>query len=70
MNGRPLAAGCVGQWNLSSRKTRANPWAEVGFSGTFMLEVYRPTDEVRRDLTPERLAFIDRLRRLASGAKA
>jgi len=48
----------------------ARALAEVGFSGTFMLEVYRPTDEVRRDLTPERLAFIDRLRRLASGAKA
>jgi sugar phosphate isomerase/epimerase len=45
----------------------ARALAEVGYGGTFMIEVYRPTDEVRRDLTPERLAFIDRLRRLASG---
>jgi len=45
----------------------ARALAEVGFGGTFMLEVYRETAEVRRDLTPKRLAFIDRLRRLASG---
>jgi sugar phosphate isomerase/epimerase len=44
----------------------ARALAEVGYGGIFMLEVYRPTDEVRRDLTPERLAFIERLRRLAS----
>ena len=41
--------------------------AEVGFGGTFMLEIYRDTREVRRDLTPERLAYIEHLRRLASG---
>jgi len=46
----------------------ARALAEVGYGGTFMLEVYRPTDEVRRDLTAERLAFIERLRRLASGS--
>jgi len=40
---------------------------EVGFAGTFMLEIYRDTWEVRRDLTPERLDYINRLRRLASG---
>jgi len=34
-----------------------------------MLEIYRETAEVRRDLTPERLAYIERLRRLASGAE-
>jgi len=45
----------------------ARALAEVGYAGTFVIEVYRPTEEVRRDLTPERLAFIDRLRRLASG---
>jgi sugar phosphate isomerase/epimerase len=47
----------------------AHALAEVGYSGTFILEVYRTTEEVRRDLTPERLAFIDRLRRRASGQK-
>ena len=41
--------------------------AEVKFAGTFMLEIYRDTAEVRRDLTPERLAYIERLRRIASG---
>lgn len=41
--------------------------AEVGFGGTFMLEIYRDTREVRRDLTPERLDHINRLRRIASG---
>jgi sugar phosphate isomerase/epimerase len=45
----------------------AGALAQVGFAGTFMIEVYRPTEELRRDLTPERLAFIERLRRLASG---
>ena len=45
----------------------ARALAEVGYGGMFMLEVYRPTDEVRRDLTADRLAFIERLRRLASG---
>jgi sugar phosphate isomerase/epimerase len=45
----------------------ARALAEVHYGGTFMIEVYRPTAEVRRDLTPGRLAFIDRLRRLASG---
>jgi len=45
----------------------ARALAEVGFSGTFMLEIYRDTWEVRRDLTPERLDHIHRLRRLASG---
>jgi len=39
----------------------------VGFAGTFMLEIYRTIEEVRRDLTAERLAFIEHLRRLASG---
>ena len=41
--------------------------ADVGFNNTFLLEVYRDTWEVRRDLTPERLAYIEHLRRLASG---
>jgi sugar phosphate isomerase/epimerase len=41
--------------------------AEVGYGGTFLLEVYRPMDEVRRDLTAARLEFIERLRRIASG---
>ena len=41
--------------------------AEVGFSGTFMLEVYRDTKDVWQDLTPERLKYIHYLRRLASG---
>jgi len=45
----------------------AHALAVVGYSGTFILEVYRTTAEVRRDLTPERLAFIERLRRKASG---
>jgi sugar phosphate isomerase/epimerase len=45
----------------------ARALAEVGYSRTFMIEVYRPTAEVRRDLTPERLAFIEKLRRIASG---
>ena len=45
----------------------ARALAEAGYAGTFMIEVYRPTEEVRRDLTPERLAFIERLRRVASG---
>jgi sugar phosphate isomerase/epimerase len=47
----------------------ARALAAVGYSGTFTLEVYRTTAEVRRDLTPERLAFIERLRRKASGEK-
>ncbi len=45
----------------------ARALAEVGFGGTFMLEIYRDTSEVWRDLTPERLDYIHRLRRLASG---
>jgi sugar phosphate isomerase/epimerase len=45
----------------------ARTLAEVGFAGTFLLEIYRKTEEVRRDLTPARLAFIEQLRRLASG---
>jgi sugar phosphate isomerase/epimerase len=45
----------------------ARALAEVQFAGTFMLEIYRTTEEVRRDLTPERLAHIERLRQLASG---
>jgi len=45
----------------------ARALADVGFGGTFLLEIYRPTDEVRRDLTPERLAYIGHLRRIASG---
>jgi sugar phosphate isomerase/epimerase len=45
----------------------AGALAEVGYSGTFLLEVYRQTEEVRRDLTTVRLAFIEHLRRLASG---
>jgi len=48
----------------------ARALAEVKFPGTFMLEVYRDTAEVRRDLTPERLAYIQRLRRIASGEEA
>lgn len=39
----------------------------TGFDGTFIVEVYRPTEEVQRDLTDERLAHIHRLRRMASG---
>jgi len=45
----------------------ARALAEVGYGGTFLLEVLRKTEEVRRDLVPARLAFIERLRRLASG---
>jgi sugar phosphate isomerase/epimerase len=45
----------------------ARTLAEVGFAGTFLLELYRKTDEVRRNMTPERLAFIERLRAIASG---
>jgi sugar phosphate isomerase/epimerase len=45
----------------------ARTLAEVGFAATFMLEIYRDTTEVRRDMTPERLAFIERLRQIASG---
>ncbi len=45
----------------------ARALAEVGFAATFMLEIYRDTDEVRRELTPDRLDYIHRLRRLASG---
>jgi sugar phosphate isomerase/epimerase len=45
----------------------ARALAQVSYSGTFILEVYRTTAEVRRDLTPERLAFIETLRRKASG---
>jgi sugar phosphate isomerase/epimerase len=45
----------------------ARALAEVEFAGVFMLEIYRDTAEVRRDLTPERLAYINRLRRIASG---
>ena len=40
---------------------------KVGYAGTFTIEVYRPTEEVRRDLTPARLAYIEKLRRIASG---
>ncbi|MBM4020508.1 MAG: sugar phosphate isomerase/epimerase [Planctomycetes bacterium] len=47
----------------------AHALAQVGYSGTFILEVYRTTAEVRRDLTPERLAFIEAIRRRASGRK-
>ena len=47
----------------------ARALAEIGFGGTFLLEVYRPTAEVRRDMTPARLKFIDRLRRIASGQR-
>lgn len=47
----------------------ARALAEVKYAGTFMLEVYRDTDEVRRELTPERLASIRRLQRIASGLK-
>jgi hypothetical protein len=32
-----------------------------------MLEIYRDTWEVRRDLTPERMEYIEHLRRVASG---
>lgn len=45
----------------------ARTLAEIGFPGTFMLEIYRDTDEVRRDLTPDRLAFIRHLQQVASG---
>jgi sugar phosphate isomerase/epimerase len=45
----------------------ARALATVAFAGTFMLEIYRETWEVRRDLTPQRLAWIEHLRRLASG---
>ena len=45
----------------------ARALAEVAFSGTFMMEIYRDTWEIRRDLTPERLEYIHHLRRLASG---
>ncbi len=45
----------------------ARALAEVAFSGTFMIEIYRDTAEVRRDLTPERLEYMHHLRRLASG---
>ncbi|MCX5647637.1 MAG: sugar phosphate isomerase/epimerase [Planctomycetota bacterium] len=48
----------------------ARALAEVKFAGTFMLEIYRDTAEVRRDLTPERLAYIERLRHIASGLGA
>jgi len=48
----------------------ARALARVGFGGTFMLEIYRDTDEVKRDLTPERLDYIHSLRRLASDRKA
>jgi len=48
----------------------ARALAEVGFSEAFLLEIYRDTWEVRRDLTPERLAYIEHLRRLASGLEA
>lgn len=47
----------------------ARALAEVGFAGTFMLEIYRDTWEVRRDLTPDRLAYIERLRQVASGGR-
>ncbi|MBE3098343.1 MAG: sugar phosphate isomerase/epimerase [Planctomycetes bacterium] len=47
----------------------AHALAVVNYSGTFILELYRTTAEVRRDLTPERLAFIEMLRRRASGHK-
>lgn len=43
--------------------------ADVAFSGTFMLEIYRETAEVRRDLTPDRLAYIEHLRQVASGSR-
>ena len=45
----------------------ARALAEVRYPGTFMLEIYRDTAEVRRNLTPERLKHIRRLQRLASG---
>lgn len=45
----------------------ARALAQIGFANTFMIEVYRDTWEVRRDLTPERLGHIHHLRRLASG---
>lgn len=45
----------------------ARALAQVNFRGTFMIEVYRPTAEVRRDLTPAVLENINRLRRIASG---
>lgn len=45
----------------------AQALAEVDYGGTFTLEIYRDTDEVERDLTPERLDYIHHLRRLASG---
>jgi sugar phosphate isomerase/epimerase len=45
----------------------ARTLAEVGYAGSFTTEVYRPTEEVRRDLTPARLAHIEKLRRIASG---
>jgi len=45
----------------------ARALAEVGFAGTFMLEVYCSTERVRQDLTPQRLAYLERLRRIASG---
>jgi sugar phosphate isomerase/epimerase len=45
----------------------ARTLAEVGYAGSFTIEVYRPTEEVRRDLTPARLAHIEKLRRIASG---
>ncbi len=48
----------------------ARALAAVKFAGTFLIEVYRSTAEVRRDLTPERFAHILRLRRIASGLAA
>ncbi len=45
----------------------ARTLAAVEYGGVFMLEIYRDTAEVARDLTPERVAYIHHLRRLASG---
>jgi sugar phosphate isomerase/epimerase len=45
----------------------ARSLARVRFRGTFMIEVYRTTAEVRRDLTTVRLAFLHHLRRIAAG---
>jgi len=45
----------------------ARALAAVAYRGTFILEIYVATQIIRRDLTPKRLAFIEHLRRLASG---
>lgn len=66
---RDAAAHLLPGMGIIDFETVARALADVGFGGTFLLEIYRPTDEVRRDLTPERLAYIERLRRIASGLK-